>query len=102
MRNIFFPHYLSGEPEILQNCIDARLDETKPVHVKFSYGVISNGSFPEFFKLSEHVDACGSGKNDKNICEKINGVLENTTGNISYMRVSDYNTIGLKMVLLEK
>lgn len=88
--------------EILQNCIDARLDETKPVHVKFSYGVISNGSFPEFFKLSEHVDACGSGKNDKNICEKINGVLENTTGNISYMRVSDYNTIGLKNGAIRK
>lgn len=82
--------------EILQNSIDARRDKTKPVHVAFTYGVISKEDFPEFFKLSEHVELCRSGENDNNICTYINSILGNRFGNISYLKVSDYNTIGLK------
>lgn len=82
--------------EILQNSIDARKDKVKPVHVVFSYGAISKKQFPEFFNLSEHVNLCRSGENDNNICDQINSLLENSVGSITYLKVSDYNTTGLK------
>lgn len=81
--------------EILQNSVDARHDKSKPVHVTFSYGIISKDNYPEFFKLSKHVDLCRSGENDNNICDQINSVLDNNIGNIKYLKVSDYNTTGL-------
>ena len=81
--------------EILQNSVDARSDKSKPVHVTFSYGIISKDNYPEFFKLSKHVDLCRSGENDNNICDQINSVLDNNIGNIKYLKVSDYNTTGL-------
>lgn len=80
--------------EVIQNSTDARLDKTKPVHVKLSYGVLSKNNYPALFRLSEHVKACKSyNQFDNDICQKLIQILANDT--ISYLKVSDYNTTGL-------
>src|SRR5574344_7573 len=88
--------------EILQNSVDARRDNSKPVHVTFTYGIISKEDFPEFFKLSDHVDLCRSGENDTNICDQINSVLKNSKETITYVKVTDYNTSGLDTDAIRK
>ena len=86
--------------ESIQNSLDAVDDDSKPVIVKYEWKQISFDEFPAFFELATHIDGCLKYYPDnanakaqfgpmKTFFEK-KGLKE-----IGYLRVSDYNTIGM-------
>jgi hypothetical protein len=82
--------------EVLQNSIDASDGKENPVNVTMSFGKLSKGAFPNLFDLKSHVQACmdsTTNTNDREICKPLLATLDIDT--ISYLKISDFNTIGL-------
>ena len=83
--------------EICQNSLDARKDYSKPVIVEFSKFKINTENIPGFYSLNIALNKCLSTESDskariffENACSK----MANKTTNI--LRISDFNTTGLK------
>ena len=50
--------YASLVRESIQNSLDAVLDESQPVVVKFSFKEMRGVDYPEFFELQHHIKGC--------------------------------------------
>lgn len=94
--------YASLVRESIQNSLDAVLDETEPVLVKFSFMEMKGFDYPEFFELQYHIKGClDYFPNNHNAKVTYEPMLELFEGNkysehLGYIRVSDYNTKGMK------
>lgn len=88
--------------EVIQNSLDARKDETKPVHVAFEVRTVKD---PESFgatQLLEHIDAClqeslsfvgGDQRREIQFFENAKNVLAKQ---VSFLRIYDEHTTGLR------
>ncbi len=85
--------------ECIQNSLDAVLDTTKPVVVKFSFKHLSVGNFPNFLEIEDHIKACCETYPNAPEYERMRefiGPKEKwmNTG-MGYLQISDYNTKGM-------
>lgn len=84
--------------ESIQNSLDAVVDENKPVTVCFEFRELERRDYPNFYKLSDHLEACWRNyKNNptaKRVYPPMIDYVENAE-KVGFIRVSDYNTKGM-------
>ncbi|MGE7921373.1 hypothetical protein ACQKM9_20895 [Viridibacillus sp. NPDC093762] len=85
--------------EICQNSLDAIKDETKPVVVEFNRFMIPTDKFPnkeEFLSILNRCEVTWKDKNDKSeqFIKQAKQMLNGSE--ISFLRISDFNTKGLE------
>lgn len=84
--------------ESIQNSLDAALDTNKPVEVCFEYRILEKQDYCNFFKLSEHIQACKDYYSRNKSANAIYPVMLdylNNTEEVGFIRVSDFNTKGM-------
>ncbi len=92
--------YRSLAREICQNSMDARADINKPVIVEFSCFSLDSREIPDYNTLHDAISSCldfwteQNNRKTINFFKKAKTVIENKSINI--LRISDYNTTGLK------
>lgn len=93
--------YASLVRESIQNSLDAVLDKSVPVVVKFSFMEMQGFDYPEFFKLQDHIKGClDYFPNNHNAKVTYGTMCKLFEGNkyhdhLGFIRVSDYNTKGM-------
>lgn len=93
--------YASLIRESIQNSLDAVLNPSEPVRMKFSFMGMRGADYPMFFELQEHIKGCLDYYNtNPNAKENYIPMLElfncdSYSEQINYIRVSDYNTTGM-------
>lgn len=93
--------YASLVRESIQNSLDAVLDKSEPVLVKFSFMEMQGVDYPEFFELQEHIKGClDYFPNNRNAKDTYGSMCKLFEGNkykdhLGFIRVSDYNTKGM-------
>jgi|SRR5690554_566343 len=90
--------YQSVIRESIQNSLDARLDFTQPVQVKFNFFELNKVEHQNIAEIETHIKACldwkRANEDDK---ELIRQMLAETQGSTySCLEISDYNTKGMK------
>lgn len=95
--------YASLVRESIQNSLDAVLSREEPVVVKYSFKEINGADFPAFFEIQKHIQGCIDYYPNNSNAKSIYGPMmdwfngENKYHEkIGYIRVSDYNTKGMK------
>ncbi len=94
--------YASLVRESIQNSLDAILDKSEPVVVKFSFMEMQGADYPEFFELQHHIQGClDYFPNNHNAKVTYEPMLElfgsdGYQDHLGFIRVSDYNTKGMK------
>lgn len=82
--------------ECIQNSIDRRVDDKKPVKVVFRLNEYRRSIFPSIDKLSETIDSCLRDNTSEEAKQELEAIKAVTTGQtIRTLTVSDYNTEGL-------
>lgn len=85
--------------ESIQNSLDAVYDHTKPVEVHFSISSVNGNSYPNLFRLRQHVVGCLEmypGDDAKKRFIPMRDYLDKTYyERLKYLQVSDYNTTGM-------
>lgn len=90
--------------ESIQNSLDAVLNDSKPVEIKFDFIKISKSDYPNLFKIEDHIDQCqeyySEDKHAERLFEKMKNFLNrssngNSLANVSSLKISDFNTIGM-------
>ena len=98
----FVENYASLVRESLQNSLDAQLDENIPVVVTYRFGKLEIPSESPFFEVEKYIDGCLALHPNKN--DRVNrayrpmlGYIQNAkrSQNMSFLEVSDTNTIGM-------
>jgi hypothetical protein len=93
--------YASLVRESIQNSLDAVLDNSQPVVVKYTFQEMKGMDYPEFFRLKEHIRGCLDYYSENRNAKEIYAPMLNWFGggkyheNIGYICVSDYNTKGM-------
>lgn len=102
MEQSFKTHpYASLVRESIQNSLDAVLDKSEPVVVKFSFMEMQGVDYPEFFELQHHIQGClDYFPNNHNARVTYGEMRKLFEGNkyhdhLGFIRVSDYNTKGM-------
>lgn len=102
MEQSFKTHpYASLVRESIQNSLDAVLDKSEPVVVKFSFMEMQGVDYPEFFELQHHIQGCvdyfPSNHNAKATYGEMCKLFEGNKyhDHLGFIRVSDYNTKGM-------
>ncbi|KMT59194.1 hypothetical protein X560_1735 [Listeria fleischmannii 1991] len=89
--------YESLAKETIQNSIDARLDKTKPVTIKFEQNKLDVHSFPNYQQYRTILEECLESWRDnpktRTFFEKALHSIDKETINI--LKISDFNTTGL-------
>lgn len=94
--------YASLVRESIQNSLDAVLDKSQPVRMKFSIMEMQGYDYPEFFQLQHHIKGCleyfPNNHNAKVTYEPMMKLFEGNRyhDHLGFIRVSDYNTKGMK------
>ena len=86
--------------ECIQNSLDAVLDKSKPVVVRLKFCAMPMRSYRNFFKLSQHIDAClktfpAAQKQYKPMLDYFEDMRSSGDARIGYLRISDFNTKGM-------
>jgi hypothetical protein len=90
--------YYSIVRESIQNSMDVRLDDSKPVEVRFEVISINQVEHPQLFSLREHIESClAFHEGNKQAHDLYSGMLKYLDENaaIKILKVSDYNTKGM-------
>lgn len=96
--------YASLIRESIQNSLDVPLDPSKPVRMDFSISRIRAREYSNFFELKKHIQGCLNhfpNNDDAKVTYKpmlnfLNSLKE--FDNLYYIKVSDYNTVGMNYV----
>lgn len=103
MEQSFKKHpYASLVRESIQNSLDAVLDKSQPVLMKYEFREINAIDYPNLFEISSHIQGCmdyyPKNKNAKDVYMPMLKLLDGCTKgeSLKYIRVSDYNTKGMK------
>lgn len=84
--------------ELIQNCLDARLDPNKPVHVKFAVEELDRREIPDIEGLKVSLERCAEywGSYQKKAREFFERAAKLASAKkITVLRVSDFNTTGV-------
>lgn len=95
-----------GEPyaalvrESIQNSLDVPIGNGLPVKVVYSFGEIDSENLEGFFDLKDHIKGCMDYWNAKKDIvakyeKKLNYFNDGLFQNMPYLKVSDYNTLGM-------
>lgn len=88
--------YKSFAREVIQNSIDARLDESEPVRVEFSVFDLDTKLIPGLNELKMQAARCQKYAEDKLSIDEYENILKILQKkNIKCLKISDYNTTGL-------
>lgn len=91
--------YASLVRESIQNSLDAVLDKSQPVRIRYEFRTLKCISYPNFFELKEHIQGCldyyPKNSNAKDNYKPMLSILDPSLSEISYVRVSDFNTKGM-------
>lgn len=84
--------------EIIQNGLDARLDDTKPVTIEFQRIEINNSEVPGKDQIQTIFEKClDYYKDDKKVKKFFSKAIELiTVEKVNILKISDFNTIGLR------
>ncbi len=86
--------------ETIQNALDARKDEGKPVTVEFKEFEMAVSDFPGYQSFSKSIHACLQDNTDedaKNFFTHAADLIDGKAGNtLRVLRISDFNTVGLE------
>lgn len=87
--------------EVIQNSLDAdKIDISKPTIVKFKLFTIPEADFPSVNQFKDILQKClncdESNRQDYDIQSIFNNALDAMNGNISVLKISDFNTVGLE------
>lgn len=89
--------YESLAKEIIQNSVDARLDKTKPVIIKFEQSKFDIQSFPNHKQyrniLKDCLETWKENQKTRTFFERALNSIDN--GSINILKISDFNTTGL-------
>lgn len=89
--------YYSLAREVIQNSLDAVLDESRAVRISFSLFEIARESLSGIFELDETISRCRANYSDVKdfaaFCDKAIGLL--SEDRLKCLRISDFNTKGL-------
>ena len=103
MEQSFKKHpYASLVRESIQNSLDAVLDESQPVRMKYEFRELKAVDYPNLFEISSHIQGCmdyyPKNKNAKDVYTPMLKLLDGCKNgdSLKYIRVSDYNTKGMK------
>ena len=96
--------YASLIRESIQNSLDVPLDPNQPVRMEFSISRIRANEYANFFELKKHIQGCLKHfpNNDdakvtyKPMLDYLNSL--NPHDNLYYIKVSDYNAIGMNYI----
>ncbi|MBR4553891.1 MAG: hypothetical protein IKO20_09290 [Bacteroidaceae bacterium] len=96
--------YASLIRESIQNSLDVPLDSNQPVRMEFSISRIRANEYANFFELKKHIQGCLKHfpNNDdakvtyKPMLDYLNSL--NLHDNLYYIKVSDYNAIGMNYI----
>lgn len=90
--------YYSLAREVIQNSLDAVVDKSKPVKVKFSLFNILKLELPQLFDVSKRYQMCTDYYSTDNVfenfCKTAQEIL--SKDEVTCLRISDYNTTGLE------
>lgn len=102
MEQSFKTHpYASLVRESIQNSLDAVLDKSEPVVVKFTFMEMQGVDYPEFFELQHHIQGCldyfPNNHNARVTYGEMRKLFEGNKyhNHLGFIRVSDYNTKGM-------
>lgn len=90
--------------ESIQNSLDAILDDSKPVVVKYSFITMDGNEYPNLFELKEHIQGCKEYYSDNVNAEEVYGPMlkrfddQRFQNQLCCVRVSDYNTKGMNYI----
>ena len=92
--------YASLLREAVQNSLDVPANPNTPVIVTFSFGKMREKDFPNFFDIRKHLEGCAEywhGKPDivKLYNEMLSCFSSDFNTELSYLKVSDRNTVGM-------
>jgi hypothetical protein len=90
--------YYSIVRESIQNSMDVRLDDSKPVEVRFEVITINQAEHEQLFSLKTHIESCLEfHKGNKQAEDLYTGMLKYLDENpaVKILKVSDYNTKGM-------
>lgn len=97
--------YVSLIRESIQNSLDAVVDQTQPVQVDFTIAGINAASYPNFFLLKDHIDACldyfKNNKDAEDLYSPMSQYIQNAAygaNKLHYIKISDKNTKGMDYV----
>ncbi len=96
--------YASLIRESIQNSLDVPLDKSQPVKMEFSISRIDSRNYPNFYELKDHIQGCldyyPHNPDAKSAYQPMVDYFEQLgwRGEISYIKVSDYNTLGMSYV----
>lgn len=97
-----FDRYLARE--LIQNSLDARLDQEKPVHVKFELLSLDRNEIPGMDYLQETFGRCADYWRDhKKVCDFFTSAAKSAAKpSLSALKVGDFNTTGVPGTDLER
>ncbi len=85
--------------ESVQNSLDAKVYDEKPVIVTFKFKTTDSRNYPMLFAIDKHIQGCLEMYNDNNAHRKFDPMLEyvETARNsrMDYLEISDENTTGM-------
>lgn len=85
--------------ESIQNSLDAKALDDKPVVVTFKFRSTDTKNYPMLFNIDKHIKGCLDMYNDKNAHKKFDPMLDYIakarTERMDYLEVSDINTTGM-------
>lgn len=96
--------YASLIRESIQNSLDVPLDPSQPVRMQYSISSIDTRNYQNFFGLKEHIQGCidyfPDNKDAKTTYQPMLDILQalGDRGRLAYIKVSDYNTTGMKYI----
>ena len=92
--------YKSLVRECIQNSLDAVDDENNPVNILFKFRTLNGSSYPELFKLEEHIQGCIDLFSSQDAKDKFQPMLDyihsSYYNGLSYLEISDTNTTGME------
>jgi len=88
--------YQSVVRESIQNSLDAKLNETNPVIVKFNFFNIEKETEKELFTIENHINSCLDYNKEKDDKERLSTMINSFENNsVTCLSISDENTIGM-------
>ncbi len=88
--------YQSVVRESIQNSLDAKLNETNPVLVKFNFFHLKKDTEIELFSIENHIKACINYNKEKDDTERLNTMINSFENDqVSCLSISDENTSGM-------
>lgn len=88
--------YQSVVRESIQNSLDAKIDNLKPVIIKFIFFSLNKNKQEKLFSIEKHIIACLDYNKEKDDIDRLNSMISSfEDNNVNCLCISDENTTGM-------